>query len=295
MGEASDDGVRHYVRAERRYPSVTSILAAAIPKPGLVNWAAKTVARETVDRLAELAHDPRGKDAIVAELASAPTRRRDAAGARGDNLHAFAEAVVLGQPTPEPTPTEEPYVAALLRWLEDRQPEFELSEATVYSDRYGYAGRLDWVARIGERVILGDYKSGGRIYPEMGLQLVAYANADVVVVGDEERPMPAIDAGMILHVTPDGYTEHEVDVSPAALAPFLSALEVAKWTWANSSSRRKPVDTTDAHAVTTAEPATATESPARADSGQPDTEGGQPGPGDTGAPYGAHPYGQGRR
>src|SRR4029453_3802172 len=100
-----------------------------------------------------------------------------------------------GRPPPQPPPHAESYLSGLDRFLADHTPGFLAAEQTVYSRRYGYAGTFDLLATLpGHGLVLVDVKTGNRVYPEVCLQLAAYAPADFIGQPDPitEQPLPAI-------------------------------------------------------------------------------------------------------
>lgn len=76
-------------------------------------------------------------------------------------------------------------------------PQFkpEHIELKVWSEQYQYQGTLDCVAKIGKKLVVVDWKTSKSIYPDMGLQLAAYAKAY------EERYGKKINTGLIVLVT----------------------------------------------------------------------------------------------
>jgi hypothetical protein len=107
-----------------------------------------------------------------------------------------------------------------------------MSEATVYSESENYAGTLDFAAELGDRplVVIGDAKTGKAIYPEVALQLAAYAHADYVGLPDgTDAALPAFDAAIALHLTPDGYDVIPVRVDDEVFKAFLFVREVFRW------------------------------------------------------------------
>jgi hypothetical protein len=112
-----------------------------------------------------------------------------------------------------------------------------MSEATVYSPAESYAGTLDAVVKIGGRTLLVDYKTGKDIYPDVALQLAAYAHAEYVLLADGTSvPMPAVDGAFALHLREfdeelgdRGYSLIPVDVGQAAWDAFRFVREVMRW------------------------------------------------------------------
>ena len=133
-------GGRMYHWDGQDYPSVTTILGATLPKPALAPWAAKKVAeyaiahRGAVTALLE-AGDER---AAIDLLKGAPWRDRDRAGEVGTAVHAYAETVANGIEPVALDPAVAPFIPHFARFIEDWQPEYIETEATVFS-YLGYA------------------------------------------------------------------------------------------------------------------------------------------------------------
>jgi len=130
-----------------------------------------------------------------------------------------------------------------------------LSETTVLNHTHGYAGTLDLAVRIytsaapaaaelvakvtgGWEVdhvdLLVDLKSRERANPafyiDMGLQVVGYAGAEVIMHPDgTEEPMPALDGAIVLQVRPDGYDYRVVDLGEQESRGFLAHLEAFRF------------------------------------------------------------------
>jgi hypothetical protein len=123
------------------------------------------------------------------------------------------------------------YLAGFDRFLAGHTPGFLATEQTVYSRRYGYAGTFDLLATLpGRGLVLVDVKTGNRVYPEVCLQLAAYAAADFIGHPDgTEQPLPAIQAAAVLHLRPGGYQLLPVPIGRAVLEAFLSALAVFRF------------------------------------------------------------------
>jgi hypothetical protein len=223
-------GHRVYRWQGREYPSVTAILAAGVPKPFLARWAAKVAAEYAIDHLDRLRLLPAGQ--AIREVTQAPFVRRDQAADLGDLIHAAVETHAIDQLCPELPPEAEPYLAGFDRFLADHQPVFLAAEATVYSRRYGYAGTFDAIATLPDRgLTLLDVKTGNRVYPEVCLQLAAYAAADFIgQAGSTEQPLPAFEAGAVLHLRRGGYQLVSVPIGRAVLEAFLAALAVFRFT-----------------------------------------------------------------
>lgn len=144
-------------------------------------------------------------------------------------------------------------------WLARFQPEYQAAEVTVYSPKFGYAGTADGFLTIdGMRAII-DYKTSREgfdkrgnakgPYPEVGLQLAAYRWAECAAVwrprriekfrrryyllSDAEReraaPVPEVDAGLVIHITPDHCEAFPVRCDERIHEAFLYVIEASRW------------------------------------------------------------------
>jgi hypothetical protein len=222
-------GHRVYRWQGRDYPSVTAILSGGVPKPLLARWAAKAAAEYAIAHLDQLRRLPPGQ--AMREVKQAPWARRDGAAEVGDLVHAAVEAHASGQSRPEVPEHAAGHLASFDRFLADHTPGFLAAEQTVYSRRYGYAGTFDLLATLPSHgLVLVDVKTGNRVYPEVCLQLAAYAAADFNGHPDgTEQPLPAIQAAAVLHLRPGGYQLLPVPIGRAVLEAFLSALAVFRF------------------------------------------------------------------
>lgn len=240
-------GSRTYKWREESFFSVTTILSGGIPKPALIHWAANEVAGYVCDNLAEVGPlITADRDAAYDLLKRAPWRKRDKAAALGSDVHAAVEAYALGQPFPTWGPLVKPRMDAFVRFLEEYEPVYELTEASVFNRRERYAGTLDAICTfptLGGRRLLIDVKSGGRaIYPEAAVQLSAYRHAEFVGAPDgSEQPMPEVDGAAVLHIPDEGIYEKgyelvEVVADAEVFKTFIFAREIYRWQNVTSKS-----------------------------------------------------------
>lgn len=223
-------------------PSVTTVLDNGIPKQDvLVGWTAKKTALYAIENAPGIAKAIAAADGNAAELDRIYKKIRDArfaprpgqtrpATQLGSDVHAACEAILLGD-NPETDDEVGLYVQSFVRFLQERKPQVEVAECTVWSHRRQYAGTCDLICRLpdtpGTTII--DYKTGG-IYAEVALQLSAYAWADCIILRDgTELEMPKIDYGAVLDLKPEGYRLLPVAIDEEQLKVFLYARAVAYW------------------------------------------------------------------
>lgn len=240
---------------QARLWSVTSITGEGMPAPALKWWMAKITAEWAVDHVAEWgALAAADRDAAVELLKSAHRRQSKKAMARGTEVHRIAEQLAYGE-SPEVAPEMEPYLEQYLSWRNEHQPRWLMAEAPVYNKTWAYAGTLDGIAAVGGlSSALIDMKTTDKApgqsrppYPEVALQLTAYARAEFVGLGPadirssaggryylwneeaEHAPMPEVDGAFVLVVSPHDYQFVPVSTSDYVWQTFLAVREVARW------------------------------------------------------------------
>lgn len=213
-----------------QFASVTTI-QSAMAKPALVYWSARSVAEGVLAREDEwrAIREEQGDEATVRFLKGLPWDKRDKAADSGSAVHAAIDAELKGVAAPRWPKALLPFREQYERFKAAYRPEWVTSEATVYS-RKGHAGTLDWIARIGGRLLLGDVKTGERIYDEVALQLAAYRYSEWMDLGDGiEHPVPSVEACAVLHLRPNGYQLVEVKADEHQYRSFLHLLQVYRW------------------------------------------------------------------
>ena len=170
-------------------PSVTTILQV-IAKPGLVPWArnvALASVREALESSGLPPVDPVAQatwvDNLLERAKAAPDQIRDDAADFGKAVHAYIhETGFRGETSPKVKETGERF----MMWLRSSGLTLLESEKMVYCMDHGYAGTLDLVAESTEsRRIIIDIKTGNALYPEMALQVAAYAHAYEAQLSDK--------------------------------------------------------------------------------------------------------------
>ena len=219
---------RGYLIDGQSVMSVTAILSKGLPKPALIDWAARTVAEYVADNWTRLQTlDP----TEVRDLAKgAPNRDRDKAANRGTEVHRLARALAHDEEVQVPEELAG-HVESALRFLDEWQPRDEITEVPVFSRKHRYAGTLDMICTLPDlgRTLV-DYKTNrSGPFGEVGLQLAAYGHADVMRIDDVELPMPAIDSYVSVWLRADGYDVYPYEVTDATFRTFLYCQQVAWW------------------------------------------------------------------
>lgn len=220
---------RQYVWPEtgETFVSVTTVLDV-IDKPALMRWAAKKVAeyavteRDNWDRL--------DAAAAVDLLKGAPWRYTEERIELGTSVHAATEAYMKGENGPVYPGEVAGYMAQFMDFLKTAKPTIEQAEVSVYNRKHAYAGTLDLLCQMDGRLLLIDYKTGKRAYPEAELQLAAYAGAEFIGLDDgTELPMPQIDRAAVLLLRPRHWELLPARLTTEIYDAFTHA--VALWRW----------------------------------------------------------------
>ena len=223
----------YYVDATgARVPGVTTILGDGVPKPALINWAANATADAAVNRWDELTELPVAQRLSV--LKGARYEDKDRAANRGTEVHRLAEYLIRGERVHAPDEIAG-HVESYVRFLDEFRVRALWVEFSIASYRHGYAGTGDLIAELqttdGPVRWLLDLKTNrSGIYGETALQLAAYRFADVLIAGQDEQPMPAVEACAAIHVRGDGYSLIPVTADEATFRTFLYAQQVAGFT-----------------------------------------------------------------
>jgi len=200
----------------RTVPSVTTILKA-VPKPFLINWAARLAAEYALSQ-------PPMAEGVVEEATVQHLRHRDAAGEFGTRVHENIEARLKQLPPPHQGDRELLFLSHYAAWEEQYQAFCVFSEATVWSDEYGYAGTADWIGDVDGVTTLLDVKNSKSVSNSYGLQLAALAEADCILTADGQRlELPKIQRIAVLHLRDQGYRYLVRDDWSDLRGPFLAA------------------------------------------------------------------------
>jgi hypothetical protein len=196
----------YYYIDGHKYISVTTVLQV-LAKPALIRWSAKQAACIALE-------DPSlSEDGVLAKVWAI----KDTAANRGSLVHSFISSMETGKSLPA---NIQGYANAYENFMKTTNASIISSEQMVYSGKYKYAGTLDAIARIGNKIWILDFKTSKNVYNEYGLQLCAYKQA-------VEEQGKKIDSMAIVHLKNTGkfsFLEFNDDFKV-----FLHALELWKW------------------------------------------------------------------
>ncbi len=181
------------------FPSVTTVLGV-IAKPALIPWARNVALQDVRDTLYEHL-DSGGQDinelwvdGIIEQARQRPDQVRDEAADFGTASHTLIEQIILGE-EPEVLPEFAQVVANFTEWRRKAHLDIHLTETTVYSAKYHYAGSMDAVAYRGKALVVIDWKTSNGLYREHALQVAAYAKALEEMTGQPVKEAWAVRFG----------------------------------------------------------------------------------------------------
>lgn len=240
-------GSRFYVSphdGDVKYPGVTSIVGM-LPKPFLTFWAAKMTAEAAVDNLdAVRSIAANDRDGAVDYLKGSHRRYTKARADVGSMAHDAFERMMNGEHVGHVHPDISRHVRNFSEFMAAVNPELVRAEDVAWSDTHEYAGSFDAILRVWldeagmptpdrsgtPHVIMVDYKTSKSVYPDVALQMSAYAHADKILDPEGgEVPMPEFDGAAVLHVTESTWSFRPVDTSTRVFSHFLSLRETFRW------------------------------------------------------------------
>lgn len=224
-----DGGRGHWYKLDgQKVDGVTTVISNGIPKPALINWAAREVATYAADNLEAIATLDRA--ARIDLLKGSHYRERDAAARRGTEVHGLAEKLINGE---EITVPEElsGHVDSYMRFLDEWNPTPILVEAVLGNRSHKWMGTCDLICLVDGKMALLDIKTTrSGIFGETALQLAAYSHAEFYIdaAGEEQLMIPIEWCGAIW-VRADGYDVVPVEADDSVYRTFRYAQMIAKW------------------------------------------------------------------
>lgn len=220
-------GSRFYIHpddAAVTHPGVTSIIDMLGKHNILGPWNAKMTAELAADSLDVIQRmlDTAGRDAVVDYLKGAARRYTKARSDLGSDAHDLFERMIRGEEVRSTRVDLSPYAHNFREFLDAINPELVRAEDVAWSDTYGYAGSFDAMLRVWfledgtpdptrsadsrPLLLMSDWKTGKNTYPDVALQMSAYANADYIIDAEGTRhEMPEFDGAAVLHITGDSW------------------------------------------------------------------------------------------
>jgi len=219
---------------EVKLDGVTSLIGDGLAKPALVNWAGNITAEKAVDQWDELSELP--VSVRLERLKKVRFEDRDAAAAKGTQVHELAEKLIAGEQIEVPEEIAG-HVESAVRFLDEFRIRPIITETSVCNESLFYGGTLDMVVtsdlpEYAGKVILADWKtSRSGIYDEAALQLSAYRHSDFYS-GSDGLDHPMSELGITdtwgVWIRSDGYDVYPLDTSEDTFKFFNFVATVAR-------------------------------------------------------------------
>ena len=143
---------QQYKLDEVIYPSVTEILSI-VAKPGLVAWA---------NNMGLAGKSTKDESQRIAGIGTEVHARIEQYFKEGTSIFEGATAEAL------------PSLQLFNNWIQKHKIEPILIEESLISQKLGYAGTIDLLAKVDDKITLIDFKTSNRIYEDYFAQLCAY-------------------------------------------------------------------------------------------------------------------------
>ena len=227
--------------ARKPYTGVTTVLGV-LAKPALIGWAARMTAEWIRENCGEKVFQvgaglkPTGNPIYMVdedqlqEAVKAHTKKKEAGGAKGTDVHAEVERVIKKAIIAGFVDTDtslSPMAQQFVTWAQMKQVQFLASEKRVYNDDKDlwYAGTADFTCIIGGKRLVGDLKTMKKLWDRVPFfQTAAYLMA-LERMGEEK-----FDGSVIVNVNKETneLTDHYSYDWEGDSKGFLAALTLYK-------------------------------------------------------------------
>lgn len=175
------------------------------------------------------------------------------AGDRGSKIHEAISAILRGEEVridskfvnnstgelEELTVEECDAILSFVNWKKENNPESIAWDITVYSDKYDYAGSIDYICKIDGKTWIVDFKSSQNIFPAYELQLSAYKKP---IEGAEFDVPGLMDVdGINLAILQVGYKRNKNQYKFTEIEDKFPLFLAARQIWSNETEGQKPL------------------------------------------------------
>ena len=223
-----DDAKHTYMVDDRKVPSVTKVIDAVFPKH-LTVWAAQAGADYWAKNNTDHEHYGGDDEDMYNGILNAHKQISHKAQEIGLEVHKWIELYIKVKMIDGETVTEYPEAVKIPMqnfhdWVESREIEWLACEKKVYSRSWEYAGTIDALAKINDKLCVIDFKTSAKIYKEYYLQVSAYCNA----IGEMMGNLPKL--GMIVRLDKEEEKFQEVAFDPWQHNDvFIDALNIKRF------------------------------------------------------------------
>lgn len=177
---------------------------------------------------------------------------KSAAGDKGSKVHEAISNILAGievridskfinrttEQLEELTLEECDAILSFVNWRNEVKPESIAWDVTVYSDKYNYAGSIDYICKIDGKVYIVDFKTSQQVWAEYELQVSAYKkpieNAEFNVEGFTEI------GDIQLAILQIGYKRNKAGYKWNEVEDKFPIFMAARTIWENEASKETP-------------------------------------------------------
>lgn len=220
------DPVKHtyYINGELAFGVTTAL--GIIAKPYLVYWAANMAGDYVKANLVPGQQlDEIEIQTLVDGAKKAHNSRKEGAGAAGTYIHNWIEAFVRGEKPAFPYNARLKEVCQdFISFWKEHKPVVVAAEQMLCSPKYNLAGTPDMICRVNGKLTIMDWKTGSGIYPEMFMQMAAYA-----IMYEEEHPEQKVEQLWVVNASISNMFQDECRTEVAQFKRgYVSALQLYK-------------------------------------------------------------------
>lgn len=214
---------RCYTINQIEFPSVTTILGL-LDKPFLLKWAAEQAVKHLwgiITSKPEIVKPDQSMcniEGIIQDSVMAFQKVSGEAKDIGSQVHQLLEYYVKAKINNTSLPSSKDYdeeaklcFNQFLIWEDQYKPVWIASEMTVYNTDLGYAGTLDAVCLINEKICVIDFKTDKQISDTYPMQISAYKAAYNLMLDQLNGPINRASSQGILRLPKNGDTFEWID------------------------------------------------------------------------------------
>lgn len=177
---------------------------------------------------------------------------KQAAGNKGSKVHDAISAILRGEEVridskflnrsteqeEELTLEECDAIKSFVDWRNEAKPVSIAWDVTIFSEKYGYAGTIDYICKIDGKTYIIDFKTSAQVWPEYELQVSAYKKpielAEFSIDGLNDV------AAINLAILQIGYRKNKAGYKFTEIEDKFPLFLAARQIWANETEGQEP-------------------------------------------------------
>ncbi len=179
---------------------------------------------------------------------------KSAAGDKGSKVHEAISAIFRGEEVridseflnrssgklEELTLEEVDCIKSFVDWFAENKPVNVAWDLTVFSEKLGFAGTIDYICRIGDELWLVDFKTSAQVWSEYELQVSAYKEALIEMQGRGDFSQIGDMRQAKLAILQVGYAKNKARYKWNEVADQFPLFLAARQIWAKECEGQEP-------------------------------------------------------